>query len=105
MTTTITSAERAKITAEILKKPVLRGLDRMRSKGYAIAEVADALRIAGFELDMVPGDILLGYHNTRRLSFSRPDGEKIENSDVVFTWDFVSGTPGIPNFEFIGYLS
>lgn len=106
--TTITATERAKITNAILDKNVLRGLDRSKSKGYAIAEVADALRNSGFELELVPGDILLGNKNTRRLSFYRKGMDQmgvIKNSDVVFTWEKVGGTMEAPHFEFIAYLS
>lgn len=103
-TTTITTKERTAITRELLTKDVLRGIDRTKTKGQAINVIAQCLEKCGFELNLVTGDILLGPHNTRHLSFARRDcGESIENSSVVFVWEELNKSGSLT--EFIAYLS
>lgn len=102
--TTISANERTLITRQLLAQDVLRGLDRTKTKGQAISVIAQCLDRCGFELDLVPGDILLGAHNTRHLSFSRKDaGQSIENSSVVFVWEQLDRNGKV--MEFISYLS
>lgn len=102
--TTISANERTSITRQLLAQDVLRGLDRTKTKGQAINVIAQCLDKCGFELGIVPGDILLGPYNTRYLSFSRKGVSQIvENCSVVFVWEQLDKSGRV--MEFISYLS
>lgn len=96
----ISQKERTAITKEILKSDTLRGLDRSKTKGQAITEIALALERAGFTLDTVTGDILLGDHGSRFLSFSE-NGETVENAAIYFVWEKLDDV----RYEFLAYVS
>jgi hypothetical protein len=97
----ICQKHRTTITRKILQSDTLRGLDRNKTKGQAIAEIARALEKAGnFSLDTVTGDILLGDHGCRFLSFSE-NGETVENAAIYFVWEKLDDD----RTEFLAYVS
>jgi hypothetical protein len=111
----ISAAERRKINNIIHKRPELGGnvkFPQHGGKSKAIGILANALKEAGFVLDMVTGDLLLGDKGSRMLTFRRestnPDpfieGEEIKNSAIHFNWENL-GTQEDPNFEIVAYAS
>ena len=109
-TTTITTAERRAITEAILNTQLFRGLDRTKTKGEAISALCCLLDRFGFNLQMVPGDIIMGDHGQRNLSFSRHDEEQsVENATIHFGWENLSGSfwtdHNSKRYEFIAYVS
>jgi hypothetical protein len=95
----ITASERNKIATQLRAYPVLQGNEKVYEPSEALKFIVQALDRVGFQLDMVPRDILLGDKGQRLLPFSRqsdvPDqeGEQIQNSRISFTWEVVSVSP------------
>jgi hypothetical protein len=67
----INAAERKKISNELHKYPVLGGNEKVHKPSEALKYVTKALDAAGFQLEMVTGDILLGDKGQRLLPFRR----------------------------------
>jgi len=98
----ITTTQRTAITRHLLKSDVLRGLDRTKSKGQAIAIIADALRNTGqFNLGLVTGDTLLGDGGSRFLPIENLNGEQVENACICFCWEKLDKD----RMEFLAYVS
>lgn len=109
MKTTITTAERRAITQGILNSNVLRGNDRTKTKGQALAVINSILKECGFYLNLVPGDIIMGDHGQRQLSFTREGAEdqSIENASINFVWENLTGTKYSSHkiWEFLAYVA
>lgn len=110
LATNISPLERHKITEEILKRDILRGLDRTKRKGHAIGAIANALEAQGFELQLVTMDILLGDQGWRNLSFNRKGiDQNVENACIHFVWEELSGSKFTDHnnkrWEFLAYVS
>jgi hypothetical protein len=98
----ITQAQKTRITRELLKFDILRGLDRSKSKGYAISKIAEALGKAGFFLDTVTGDILLGDGGSRFLAIRWGlNCVQVENASIYFVWEKLDDD----RMEFLAYVS
>ena len=117
----IDASERRKIANELHKYPVLQGNEKVHKPSEALKYITKALNDAGFQLNMVTGDILLGDKGQRLLSFSRApnpmyvspemaldagdrsmagslysgseEGEEITNSRISFAWEVTSVSP------------
>lgn len=96
----ITQAQKTRITRELLKFDILRGLERNKTKGNAINFIAQALRLAGFELGLVTGDTILGDNGCRFLEITK-DGMGVENASVYFVWEKLDES----RMEFLAYVS
>ena len=95
-----TQSDKTRITRELMKFDILRGLERNQSKGRAINTIAQALRLAGFELGLVTGDILLGDHGCRFLEITK-GGVGVENLSIYFVWEKLDES----RMEFLAYVS
>lgn len=100
-TTTITTAERRAITESILSKPLLRGLDRTKTKGQALNVISECLSNCGFNLNMVSGDTIMGDKGQRQLMFRRKgEDQSIDNASINFVWEDL----GWNKYEFLAYV-
>jgi hypothetical protein len=82
----INASDRKKISDEMHKYPVLGGNEKVHNPDKAIKYVAKALDDAGFSLDMVTGDILLGDKGQRLLPFSKapqPDRTRVREPRYI----------------------
>lgn len=104
------SKERRRLQNAIHADPILGGNQKVDKVSRAITPLTNALAKAGFNLDMVTGDILLGDKGSRQLRYSRKpvdgsdlftEGEPITNSLISFTWETLE--PG--RVEVIAYAS
>jgi len=101
----ITPPEKKLIAKNLEVFPELKGLKKLESFKSTLGLISKALDAAGFELDMVTGDILLGQKGTRLLTFSKKGGESVGNSRINFTWENLSGDQFNPRYEVIAYVS
>jgi hypothetical protein len=101
----ITPQEKKLIAKNLEVFPELKGLKKLESFKSTLGLISKALDAAGFELDMVTGDILLGEKGTRLLTFSKKGGESVGNSRINFTWENLSGDQFNPRYEVIAYVS
>jgi hypothetical protein len=110
----ITSKEKKLIAKNLEVFPELKGLKKLESFKSALGLISKSLDAAGFELDMVTGDILLGQKGTRLLTFSKSEvesfgrkmpSESVVNSRINFTWENLSGDQFNPRYEVIAYVS
>ena len=101
----ITPQEKKLIAKNLEVFPELKGLKKLESFKSTLGLISKALDAAGFELDMVTGDILLGQKGTRLLTFSKKGGESVGNSRINFTWENLSGDQFNPRYEVIAYVS
>ncbi len=109
--------QRRLLGGKLADSKILGGNKRVDSKGQGISEVTRVLDEAGYSLDMVAGDLLLGDHGTRLLSFRKANAEgadpfseepQYENCRVSFTWENInSNCPhgSLPRYEILAYLS
>ena len=106
--------QRRLLTGKLAESKILGGTQRVDGKGQGVNEVARVLGEAGYSLDMVAGDLLLGDHGTRLLSFRKANAEgadpfseepQYENCRVSFTWENISPRYSLPRYEIIAYLS
>jgi hypothetical protein len=80
----LTQSERQKISKEMHKYPELGGNTKVSRLGAAIGLITKALDDAGFDLDMVTGDTLLGAKGNRLLTFRRkPTRVKARDAEYV----------------------
>lgn len=101
----ITPQEKKLIAKNLEVFPELKGLKKLESFKSTLGMISKSLDAAGFELDMVTGDILLGQKGTRLLTFSKKGGESVGNSRISFTWENLSGDQFNPRYEVIAYVS
>jgi len=108
----LTASERRKITGSLGRYKELDGNIKVPSLGEAINKLAAALDEAGFTLEMVSGDILLGDRGNRRLPFMRKpptgsdaftEGPRVEGCFINFTWENISREGR--SYEVIAYLT
>ena len=105
----IAASERRKIANEMHKHPELGGNVKVDRLGKALTLIGQALDRAGFQLDMVTGDLLLGDKGQRTLPYSRksnhPDpfqaGEEVSNSRIAIAWDKLGGN----TYEVVAYVT
>ena len=110
----LTSSTRRNLSKAIHASPVLTGNQKVHKPGAAISALAAACTAAGFTLDMVSGDLLLGDKGTRHLPFRAAlpegadpftEGEAVETC-IVFVWENLGrGRDGQPEFEIIAYAA
>ena len=109
----LSQVERRRISVEIHRSHELTGNAKVTSLSKGITILAKALDAAGFNLDMVSGDLLLGPQGHRRLTFRRknPEGEnafieapQIENSHISFSWTNL-GDEYNKKYEIVAYPS
>lgn len=114
----LSASERNKLH-DAFKKAGLDGNGRFEKKEQGLAAVTNALASLGFQLDMVPADIIMGDKGSRNFVFRRVNAPgqdvfteqpEITNSRIVFTWERLDGRiqqyPNSPSkFEILVYAS
>lgn len=110
-TSKLTAPERRRITNSLGRYKELDGNIKVPSLGTAISKLAAAIDEAGFTLEMVSGDILLGDKGNRHLPFMRKptgsdafaEGPRVEGCFINFTWENLSREGR--SYEVIAYLT
>lgn len=106
--------DRSAIVSAISSGKILDGNVKVQSVGRGISALAGALDKAGFILDMVSGDLLLGDRGNRDLTFRRknlPDADPFSEQPafetrVHFVWENVGDrSHEQKRFEIIAYLT
>ena len=97
-----------------LEKYGLDGNGRFGNPSKGISTLSKALDEAGFQLDMVSGDILLGDKNTRLLIYRKvsettkefEEHPEVTNSRISYTWELLrTDEDGNPVYEILAYPS
>lgn len=115
----LTASEKKKISNEMHKYKELGGTVKVPKLGVALNKIQMALDAAGFQLDMVSGDMLMGNKGNRLLPFRRKstsddpysEGSAIENSRINFTWEITDARANAPllvgnqSYEVISYVT
>ncbi len=102
----INLSEKNLITVELIGYPILTGNDRSHNKGYAINKITEALNKAGYDLNMVSGDTILGEKGNLNIGFSKSGTEEmVDNACIHFVWENLSGDQFNPRWEFLAYVS
>ena len=81
-------AKQKKEIRKWLDCPILKGTERVEKKEKGLQEITWRLAMAGFNLGMVTGDLILGDRGSRLLEFSaRGQCERVENCRISFSWE------------------